>query len=39
MDVTSHMFHGSGHCEHFRMHPHEYALQLSQFVSRALAKW
>ena len=39
VSVYSHRFSGSGHCEHYRRHPHDYALQLSSFVSKALGAW
>lgn len=39
VEVTGHLFQGSGHCEHFRRHPHEYAMQISQFVSKAAENW
>lgn len=39
VEVGSHKFAGSGHCEHYRRHPHEYAFVVSQFLSRALADW
>ena len=39
VEVEGHMFRGSGHCEHFRSHPHEYAMQISQFVSKASENW
>ncbi len=39
VDVSRHMFSGSGHCQHYREHPHEYAFEVSKFVSKALARW
>ena len=39
VEVSRHVFSGSGHCEHYRRYPHEYALQVSQFVSKALERW
>jgi hypothetical protein len=39
VEVTGHMFRGSGHCQHLRMHPHQYALQVSKFVTNVLSSW
>ena len=39
VDVSSFRWKDSGHCEHFRRHPHDYAYQISAFVSKALKDW
>ncbi|KAG2424348.1 hypothetical protein HXX76_014557 [Chlamydomonas incerta] len=39
VDVSSHKWADSGHVDHFRRHPHEYAYQISAFLARALRDW
>ena len=39
MDVSCHKWVDSGHVDHFRRHPHEYAYQISAFLARALRDW
>ncbi|GAX74447.1 hypothetical protein CEUSTIGMA_g1896.t1 [Chlamydomonas eustigma] len=37
VDVSKFIFSGSGHCQHYKQYPHEYAFQVSQFVNQCLA--
>jgi len=39
VEVSSYKWRDSGHCEHFRRYPHEYAFQISTFISKALKNW
>lgn len=39
VEIFSHKWEDSGHCEHYRRYPHEYAFQVSQFTNNALKDW
>ena len=39
VEVSAFKFSGSTHCQHYRRHPHEYSMQISQFLGRALRDW
>ncbi|GLC40760.1 hypothetical protein PLESTB_000025400 [Pleodorina starrii] len=39
VEVSGYKWPDSGHVEHFRRHPHEYAYQISAFLARALRDW
>ncbi len=39
MEVSGYKWQDSGHVEHYRRHPHEYAYQISTFLARALKDW
>ncbi|MEW5316302.1 MAG: hypothetical protein WDW38_007682 [Sanguina aurantia] len=37
--ISSHKYEDTGHCEHYRVYPHDYAFQISEFVAQSLAGW
>ncbi|GFR49268.1 hypothetical protein Agub_g11248 [Astrephomene gubernaculifera] len=39
VEVSGHKWGDSGHVEHYRRYPHEYAYQISAFLARALKDW
>ncbi|EFJ46008.1 hypothetical protein VOLCADRAFT_93804 [Volvox carteri f. nagariensis] len=39
VEVSGYKWPDSGHVEHFRRHPHEYAYQISTFLARSLRDW
>ena len=39
VDVSGYRWRDSGHVQHFRQHPQEYAYQVSAFLARALKDW
>eukprot|EP00967_Tisochrysis_lutea_P072093 scaffold95988_cov17-Tisochrysis_lutea.AAC.1 len=39
VEVSSYKWQDSGHCEHYRRYPHDYAFQISQFAKHALRDW
>ncbi len=39
VEVSGYKWADSGHVEHYRRHPHEYAYQISTFLARALRDW
>ena len=39
VQVSGHKWSDSGHCEHMRTHPHEYAYQVSNFITNSLKDW
>jgi hypothetical protein len=39
VEVSSYKWPDSGHCQHLKQHPQEYAFQVSRFLGTALADW